>query len=428
MLVTLLLAGIVAAPLGSASLFIPAGAVLARALSIRVLAVTAASRPDCGLGGISMSLKLKGQRILAAVAGTGAALAVGIAGCGGSAGSPGSAGPAASGPGAAGQHQSAAGFLTAYARADGQVVRLDQGDDTVSEGQAYGMLLAEVSGNAGTFWRIWDWTQEHLQQRNGLFAYLASPSGQVTSSQPASDADVLIAWALLRYQGQDQATAHRDGERVASAVLAHEVTTGPGGVPVLAAGPWATGRPASLDPSYWSLPALQGLAQLTGNAQWSRLASGAVTLTSDLTQGGKLLPPDWAELTSSGALQPEAAPSGNEPQAEYGPDAQRVVAWFAVSCDAQARSLAARWWPMLRSGNAQDATSAQLNGTVLDPSQAALALVASAAAAKAAGDAAAASGLLQRAAQVQHHYPTYYGGAWDALGTALLTGNALSSC
>lgn len=97
--------------------------------------------------------------MLAALACTAVALALGIAGCGGSSGSPGSAGPAASGPGAAGQHRSAAGFLAANARADGQVVRLDQGNDTVSEGQAYGLLLAEVSGNAGTFWRIWNWTR-----------------------------------------------------------------------------------------------------------------------------------------------------------------------------------------------------------------------------------------------------------------------------
>jgi endoglucanase len=215
---------------------------------------------------------------------------------------------------------------------------------------------------------------------------------------------------------------------VASAVLAHEVTSGPAGIPVLTAGPWATGRPASLDPSYWSLPALQGLAQLTGRTQWDRLASAAVTMTSSLTHNGALLPPDWAELTASGALQPEAAPAGNEPQAQYGPDAQRVVAWFAASCNPQARALAARWWPKLSSGSAQDATSLQLGGQVLDPAPAPLPLVAAAAAAKAASDGRAASSLLQRAGQQQRSIPTYYGGAWDALGTALLTPSSLSSC
>src|SRR5438093_626470 len=125
-------------------------------------------------------------------------------------------------------------------------------------------------------------------------------------------------------------------QQQAAAILAHEVTTGPGGTPILAAGPWATGRPASLDPSYWSLQALQGIAQATGGQQWRRLAAGTMTLTRQLTGNGRLLPPDWAELTAAGALRPEPAPDGSQPQTQYGLDAQRVVVWFAASCDQQA--------------------------------------------------------------------------------------------
>src|SRR5215472_12883274 len=263
-------------------------------------------------------------------------LAAAAAGCGGAA--------TATSP----QQQAVARFLARYAQPDGRVVRLDQGSDTVSEGQAYGMLLAEVAGDDATFRRIWGWTHDHLRLRSGLFAFHTNAAGKVVSQQAASDADLLIAWALLRYRGPSAAARHRDGRQVAAAILAHEVTTGPGGVPVLAAGPWATGRPASLDPSYWSLSAMQGLARLTGNAEWSRMAAGAVTMTRQLTQNGRLLPPDWAELTKAGALRGEPAPSGTQPQTQYGLDAQRVVAWFAGSCDAQAKALAARWWPLLR--------------------------------------------------------------------------------
>jgi len=55
-------------------------------------------------------------------------------------------------------------------------------------------------------------------------------------------------------------------------------------------------------------------------------------------------------------------------------------------------------------------------------------MVASAVAAKAAGDDAAASQLLQRAMAQQQSHPTYYSGAWDALGLALLTASPLSTC
>ena len=354
-------------------------------------------------------------RRLGAATGSAAVLAFTVAGCGGS-------GSTAS------QRAASGGFLATYARADGQVVRTDQGGDTVSEGQAYGMLIAEASGDDGEFRTIWDWTRHYLQLSDGLFAWHASAGGQVIGQQPASDADLLIAWALLRYSGPDAAAMHGAGRKVATAILAHEVTRGPGGVPVLTAGPWATGRPASLDPSYWSLPAMQGIAALTGVREWQRLLDGAVTMTRSLTGDGRTLPPDWAALTSSGALHPEPAPSGSEPQTQYGPDAQRTVAWFAISCDSAARTLAASWWPLLRPAGHTDALALQPNGKVLSPAPAVLPMVASAAAAKAAGDGAATSHLLQRAAAQQRRSPTYYGGAWDALGQELLASGTFASC
>ena len=343
-------------------------------------------------------------------------LAAAAAGCGGAA--------TAAGP----QQQAAARFLAKYAQPGGRVVRLDQGGDTVSEGQAYGMVLAEVAGNDAAFRRIWGWTHDHLQLRNGLFAFHANAAGRVVSQQAASDADLLIAWALLRYHGPSAASMHSAGRHVAAAILAHEVTTGPGGTPILAAGPWATGRPASLDPSYWSLQALQGIAQATGGQQWRRLAAGTMTLTRQLTGNGRLLPPDWAELTAAGALRPEPAPDGSQPQTQYGLDAQRVVVWFAASCDQQARALAARWWPLLRSSSHAQALALRPDGTVLNGTSSVLPLVAAAAAAKAAGDSGASQRLLRQATAAQRSHPTYYGGAWQALGSALLSGGSLGAC
>jgi glycosyl hydrolase family 8 len=319
-------------------------------------------------------------------------------------------------------------FLSTYVQPDGRVTRPDQGGDTVSEGQAYGLLLAEVAGDNGAFSRVWRWTHDHLQLPDGLFAYHANAAGQILSRQPASDADLLMAWALLRYRGPGAAAIRAEGRRVAAAVLAHEVTTGPGGTPILAAGPWATGRPASLDPSYWSLTAMNGIASLTGNPRWRQLADGAVALTRHLTGGGRVLPPDWAELTASGVIRAEPAPNGSQPQPQYGLDAQRTVVWFGSSCDAQARQLAARWWTLLEPGDRAQATVLHPAGPVIDPAVAVLPLVASASSAYAAGAAGAGRQLLQRASQVQQKYPTYYGAAWAALGPALLSGTTLGGC
>ena len=53
----------------------------------------------------------------------------------------------------------AARFIQVYVRPDGRVVRLDQGRDTVSEGQAYGLLLAQAAGDQQAFCRMWTWTR-----------------------------------------------------------------------------------------------------------------------------------------------------------------------------------------------------------------------------------------------------------------------------
>ena len=42
-----------------------------------------------------------------------------------------------------------------------------------------------------------------------------------------------------------------------------------------------------------------------------------------------------------------AAAPGTSGAPGYGLDAQRVPVWFAASCSAPARALAAAWWPIL---------------------------------------------------------------------------------
>jgi len=329
--------------------------------------------------------------------------------------------------GAAAQ-RSANQFLGRYVRPNGRVVRPDQSWDTVSEGQAYGMLLAEIAGRPAVFGRIWHWTRSHLQLPDGLFAFHANSAGQVLGQNPASDADVLIAWALLRYDAAHAAAMHRQGRRVAAAVLVHEVTAGPGRTSILAAGPWGTGRPASLNPSYWALPALTGLGQLTGTRQWRRLASGAVAMTVRLTRGGRELPPDWAVLTGRGKLAPSPSPDGTERQVEYGLAAQRTIPWFAFSCYPRAHALASRWWRLLRRPDRARALALHPNGRPVNADPAPMSFVAAASAAQAAGQQTASHRLLDRAAAQQHRRPTYYGGAWTALGLALFSGALTSPC
>jgi endoglucanase len=316
-------------------------------------------------------------------------------------------------------------FLRSYVQRDGRVTRPGNDNDTVSEGQAYGLLISEIADEPDTFARIWHWTASHLQQPDGLLAWHANATGDVLSKTPASDADLLAAWALSRASGRGSGEYHAQARRIAEAILDKEtITDGP---TLLAAGPWATGSPGWLDPSYWSPLAFEGLAAFTGERRWHELATSTSVYVRALSDHGALLPPDWARLEGNAATA-APAPGGDARHTQYGLDAQRVVVWMATSCNAADRQLAARWWPLLRAPGRAGAIALGTKGNVIDPSTNALSFVAAAAAAQAAGDTAAMRRLLRRARATQAHAPDYYGGAWLALGDALLTDNALGSC
>ncbi len=333
---------------------------------------------------------------------------------------------AASSSGASTDIDSAAhAFLTQYVTSDGRVIRHDQGGDIVSEGQAYGMLIAELAGDTATTQSIWTWTQHHLQRSDGLLSYHASADGSVLDAQSASDADILLAFALLRYDGPNQSGLHADGKRLAAAVLAHETSQLPDGTPVVAAGPWAVASVATVDPSYWMPGVYDQLATLTGDQRWSRAAAGAISLLQQVTNNGQRLPPDWAQL-KGGSITAIAAPGGGSP-VQYGLDAQRIPVWLATSCTADAIKLAADWWSLLSVDDRAKAIALSLDGTVTNPSQNPLPPIAAAAAAQAANDAADSDRLLEVARTQAAQTSTYYGDAWIVLGSALRTG-ALTTC
>jgi endoglucanase len=316
-------------------------------------------------------------------------------------------------------------FLDRYVLPDGRVVRPDQGGDTVSEGQSYGLVIAQIAGDEEAFGRVWAWTKRHLQRPDGLLASHAD-ARTVRDPVPASDADLVTAWALQRASGPDAAAYRREGLRIANGVLAHETTTR-GTTRMLAAGPWATGTPVTLNPSYWVFTAFEDLGRETRDPRWSELGSGSLALLQGLSKDGAKLLPDWARVDGTTAA-PTAAPNGQAASVQYGLDAQRAVVWLAAACDGTARRLAASWWPTLSAPGRSRALALAPDGTILRAEAHAMALVGSAAAADAAGRPSERDRLLDEAASVDAAHPTYYGAAWVAIGRAMLTTRSLGGC
>jgi endoglucanase len=310
---------------------------------------------------------------------------------------------------------------------DGRVIRHDQGGDIVSEGQAYAMLIAEVARRPAALRTIWSWTRTRLGRSDGLFASHATGSGQILDPHSATDADTLIALALLTYAGPAEADLHRAGARVAHAVLEQESVRLRDDAPLPVAGPWAkaTSEPI-VNPSYLMPGVFAALGGLTGDVRWNQAANQAIALMGDLTRGGRLLPPDWAKL-SNGRLVAIANPGGGA-GVQYGFDAARLPVWFATACSSRARALAASWWRNILGSDGRSGPQALgLGGAKVNPAESPLPLIAGAAAATAADERSAARELRARAAALALGDPTYYGDAWVALGPALLD-SSISLC
>jgi endoglucanase len=324
----------------------------------------------------------------------------------------------------------AAAFLARYEQRGGRVVRWDQGGDTVSEGEAYAMLLSVAVGNRSRFDAAWGWTRAHLLLPSGLLAWHWA-DGRVTSTEPAADADVDAAYAL-------ELAASRFGERadvahaavIASAIVSDESVAAPSGR-ILVAGPWALGPPAYANPSYASPAELTALGALVTDPQdFTALAQGSRVLVRQLLDADKL-PPDWVQLSPSAGPPIVVAPPGHEGSDEYGFDAVRLPIRWGASCDVADRRTAALLWPSLGRAALEGRPSIDLTlagGRGRAALQSPIGLVAAAAAGWAAGHRESALQLLNRAETANRAHPTYYSSAWVALGRMFLQTRRLGTC
>ncbi len=332
-------------------------------------------------------------------------------------------------------------FLDRYVERDGRVVRRDEGGDVVSEGQAYGMLIAVAVGDKTRFENIWEWTKANLRRPDGLLSWRWA-DGQVTDANSASDADLDAARALLLAGNRfGDRTLTDEGRTLGDQILRLETveagtTTPPpgdavpagrwivGSGPITVAGNWATAPPHAVDPGYFSPRSVQALERASGDARWADINRTQRVLAWQLSGPGQL-PPDWAVVDDAGHAVPTGPPAGGAPQ--FGLDAARLPIRYAESCDPADRALAAALRPRIATPGDVPALR-NLDGTAASDWQHPVVLVSAAATDHAAGDADAGAARLDQASALQQRYPTYFGSAWVALGRIMLDTSLLGGC
>jgi len=316
-------------------------------------------------------------------------------------------------------------FLDRYVADDGRVVRHDQGGDTVSEGQAYALLVAVAVRDRDRFAAVWRWTRDTLQRRDGLLSWRWA-DGRVQDASSAADADLDAARALvLGGQAFDDPSYTEAGRTLAAAVLDAETAVTPVGR-VLLAGSWARDvRPWRVNPSYLSPRATDLLRHATGDPRWDEVATGSRAVATALATP-RALPPDWAQVAPDGRVSATAGPDGAGPR--YGLDAARLVVRFAEACAEEDRAVAAAVAGTLDRPEEGQRAVYDLKGEPLVDWQHPLGFAAAAAAAGAAGDRDAQRARLDAADRAEQSAPVYYGAAWAALGRTALRTDLLGSC
>jgi endo-1,4-beta-D-glucanase Y len=186
---------------------------------------------------------------------------------------------------------------------EGRVIDDVNGGISHSESQGYGLLLACLAGDRGSFARILGFTRTELLIRDdGLAAWRWDPkaSPHVTDINNASDGDLLIAEALACAGARWNMPAYTATARQIARSLAKVALLKRGGEIWLM--PGAKGftekdRPDGpvVNPSYWVFEALPAMTQLTGDQSWMQVQATGLRLLDTLART-KALAPEWLSV------------------------------------------------------------------------------------------------------------------------------------
>lgn len=188
---------------------------------------------------------------------------------------------------------------------DGRIIDDVNGRISHSEGQGYGLILAELNQDRDAFEHIWKWTQTNLRQRTDhLFAWRWKPAssgtagdknGAVDDKNNATDGDLLIAFGLANAGKDWHDTAFlASSKQIAQDIRRHMIRQSRYG-PVLLPGGHGFEKPDGIvvNLSYWVFPAFAVLAKIDPSPQWAALRRSGLQLVEAARFSPLQLPPDW---------------------------------------------------------------------------------------------------------------------------------------
>ena len=220
-------------------------------------------------------------------------------------------------------------YATSFIDDQGRVIDRTDRDRTTSEGQAYAMFFALVANDRARFDRLLAWTERNLasgdlsaQLPSWLWGRSENNQWHVLDANPASDADVWMAYALLEAGDVWKEQRYTSlGARLAQRIADEEVVRTPALGLVLLPGSHGFRQDESvrLNTSYLPLQVFMGLGQLHPDGPWAQIAARIPDLVRGSAPRGFAM--DWVDLTTGGDFNPS-------PIGSY--DAIRVYLWAGM--------------------------------------------------------------------------------------------------
>jgi len=226
----------------------------------------------------------------------------------------------------------------------GRIIDRTAGDRTTSEGQAYGMFFALVDDDKPKFDKLLKWTESNLADGDLTVRLPAWEWGKTSSGEwkirddnPASDADVWLAYTLLEAGRLWHDPRYENlGRLVTARIAKEEVALVPGLGTALIPGPHGfhpDDQTYVLNPSYIPLPVLAYLAKTMPDGPWGGILETLPQLFGP--QAGHGFAMDWVSESPSGlrAVAPPAVATAGEqgPKAAGSYDAIRVYLWLGIA-------------------------------------------------------------------------------------------------
>lgn len=219
-------------------------------------------------------------------------------------------------------------YKARFVAPEGRVVDTGNNNQSHSEGQGWGMLLAVHHDDRATFDRLLRWTRASLRREGDmLHTWRWLPTAvPVQDRNNATDGDLFIAAALVRGGARwSDAALTEEGVAIARDVLRLLVRRVDDMLVLL---PGARGfehrTHVVLNPSYYALPAIATVAEALPDPAWLRIVTDGLRLLRGAQFGRWELPPDWIAVSRfDGRVSPA---QGWPPRFAY--DAVRIPLWL----------------------------------------------------------------------------------------------------